>query len=131
MTNDARSDERSRMRQFWLRVFLALGMLWGGMPFLTLPLVFIGVIGAPFGLFVTVLNGLTVAPACVLAFWHRRIACIWLSANAAVLVTAAFTFAHRPHEFHHAVTIAFAGSVLVALCLDSMELLRWPTALDR
>jgi hypothetical protein len=130
MTNVAQNDESSNMRQFWLRVLLALGILWGGMPLLTLPLLFLGVVSAPFGLFATVLNGLTVAPACVLAFWHRRSACIWLSANAATLVIVGVTFLRRTHEVYLDGLIEWAGSVLVALCLDYMELLRWPRALD-
>ena len=58
------------------------------MPSLTLPLVAMGVIAAPFGLFVTIVNGVIVAPECIVAFWHRCSACIWLSLNTLVVALA-------------------------------------------
>jgi hypothetical protein len=122
-------DEKARMRQFWLRVLLALGLLWGGMPLLTLPLTFMGVVPAPFGLPVALANGLTVAPACVLAFWHRRFACVWLSLNAVVCVVAIALSAHQAGDRYIAAMLSLAGSVLIALLLDSMEIGRWPAAL--
>lgn len=123
-------DEKARMRQFWLRVLLVLGLLWGGMPFLMLPLVFLGVVPAPFGLLVALVNGLTVAPACVLAFWYRRGACIWLSLDAVVCVAAIALSAHQAGDRYIAAMLSLAGSVLIALCLDFMEVRRWPAALD-
>ena len=131
MTNDVRSDERSRMRQFWLRVLLVLGMLWGTMPFITVPLLFKGANDTPFDVFAAAFNGLTVLPACALAFWHRRIACIWLSANAVTVVIAMISFMGRTRAFSPETTIGACGSVIVALCLDYMDLLRWPTALQK
>ncbi len=131
MTNDDKRNEKSRMRQFWLRVLLALGILWGGMPFLTLPLLFIGSMQPALNVFVVVFNALTVAPACVLAFWRRRIACVWLSVNAAVIVVSiALAFA-RGHGVALGSIAGFIGSVIVALCLNFMEIMRWPRALGR
>jgi hypothetical protein len=122
-------DEKPNMRQFWLRVLLALGILWGGMPLLTLPLAIMGVVPAPFGLLVALVNGLTVAPACVLAFWHRRGACIWLSLNAVVCVAAIALSAHQTGDRYFVAMISLAGSVLIALLLDVMQIRRWPGAL--
>ncbi len=124
-------DEKTRMRQFWLRVLLVLGILWGGMPFLTLPLVVMGVIAAPFGLFVTIVNGVIVAPACTLAFWHRRSACIWLSLNAMMVGVAIALIKPQTSEVYLDGTIGVVGSVVIALCLDFMEIRRWPPALNR
>ncbi len=122
-------NETPNMRQFWLRVLLALGILWGGMPLLTLPLAFMGVVPAPFGLLVALVNGITVAPACALAFWHRRGACIWLSLNAVVCAAAIALSAHQAGDRYFVAMISLAGSVVIALCLDFMEIRRWPGAL--
>jgi hypothetical protein len=131
MTNDARNDEKLRLRQFWLRVLLALGMLWGTGIFIMVPLVFRGANDTSFDVFAAVFNGLTILPACALAFWHRRVACIWLSANAATVVIAATSWMGRTREFPVGPVIGVAVSVFVALCLDYMELWRWPAALQR
>ncbi len=122
-------DEKLQMRQFWLRALLVVGLLWGGMPFLTLPLVLMGAVAAPFGLMVALVNGLTVAPACTLAFWHRRAACIWLSLNAVVCAVAIALSKHETGDRSFVATISLAGSALIALCLDFMEIRRWPAAL--
>jgi hypothetical protein len=117
------------MRQFWLRVLLALGILWGGMPFLTLPLLFIGSMEPTLNVFVVVFNALTVAPACVLAFWRRRIACVWLSVNAVVIMATIAAAFVRGHGVALGSVAGFIGSVIVALCLNFMEIMRWPKAL--
>ncbi len=131
MTNDATDEEKKRMRQFWLRVLLVLGMLWGGMPFITTPLIFRGPSGPGFDVFAAVFNGLTVLPACALAFWHRRGACIWLSLNAASVAVAVTLTMTRTRHVDLVALVGAAGPVLLALILDYMELLRWPTALER
>ena len=131
MTNDARNDERSRLRQFWLRVLLVLGMLWGGVPFITTPLIFRGTNEPGFDVFAAVFNGLTVLPACAMAFWHRRGACLWLSLNAAMVATAVALTMERTGHFDLGALAGAAGPVLLALSLDYMELRRWPAALKR
>ena len=122
-------DEKPRMRQFWLRALLVVGLLWGGMPFLMLPLVLMGVVPAPLGLAIALVNGLSVAPACTLAFWHRRAACIWLSGNAAACVMAMVWPKHRPGDAYFVAMVSLTGSVLIALCLVFMEIRHWPAAL--
>jgi Na+-driven multidrug efflux pump len=131
MTNDARNDERPLFRQFWLGVLLALGILWGTGIFVTVPLVFRGANDTSFDVFASVFNGLTILPACALAFWHRRVACIWLSVNAAMVAIAMISSIARTREFSLVAMVGAAVSVCVALCLDYMELWRWPTALER
>jgi hypothetical protein len=126
MTNNS---EKSNMRQFWLRVLLAVGILWGGMPLLTLPLLFIGSMVPALNLFVVVFNGLTVAPACVLAFWRRRLACVWLSGNAVVIIVSIALVFARGHGVGLGSIAGFIGSVILAVVLDFMEIMRWPKAL--
>jgi len=122
-------DEKLRMRQFWLRVLLVVGLLWGGMPLLTLPLVLLGQVAAPLGLLVALVNGFSLAPACTAAFWHRRAACIWLSLNAVVCAAAILLSKHQTGDAYVVATISLLGSILIAVCLDFMEIRRWPPAL--
>ncbi len=123
-------DERSRARQFWVRVLLAIGMLWGFLPFVMAPFITKGANDTSFDIFASVLNSLTVLPACALAFRHRRIACVWLSANAVILGTALGTFIARTGKFERAMVLEVAGPILIALCLDFLEALHWPAAMN-
>jgi hypothetical protein len=122
------ADEKPRMQQFWLRALLVVGLLWGGMPFLTLPLVLMGVVAAPFGMLVALVNGLTVAPACTLAFWHRRVACGWLSLNAVMCGIAIALSEHKTGDRYFVAMTSLAGSIAIAVCLDFMEIRHWPAA---
>jgi hypothetical protein len=124
-------DEKSRLRQFWLRFLLAFGILWGTIPLITVPFVFQGTNDSTFDVLAAVCNGLTILPACILAFWHRRVACIWLTLNGAMLVSVLTSFARRTHEHILQAVIGVAVPVLIAICLDFMEMRHWPGALDR
>ena len=122
-------DEKQQTRQFWLRALLVVGLLWGGMPFLMLPLVLMAVVPAPLGLGIALVNGLSLAPACTLAFWHRRAACIWLSANAVACLIAMAWSKHQASDAYFVAMVSLTGSVLIALFLNFMEIRRWPAAL--
>jgi hypothetical protein len=124
-------DERSRLRQFWLRVLLVLGILWGTVPLITVPFVFRGANDSTFDVLAAVCNGLTILPACILAFWHRRMACIWLTVNGAMLALAVALSARRIHECDLGVIVGIAVPVFIAICLDFMEAQHWPGALDQ
>ena len=121
-------NEQSQMRQFWLRVLLTAGTLWGFLPFIMTPFITKGQGFTDFDIAASVLNSLTVLPASVLAFWHRRIACVWLSVNAVVLPVALATYIARTGEVNAHMIAEVAGPVLIALCLDVTEALRWPPA---
>ncbi len=99
------------------------------MPFIMTPVVLRGMSEAYPNLYAAIFNGLSVLPASALAFWHRRIACIWLSLNAVILVAAWAELAHNGRQFHVGGLLTMCGSIGVALCLDYMELRRWPGAL--
>jgi hypothetical protein len=122
-------DQKTLLRRFNLRCLLVAGMLLGGMPFIMAPLALRGIVGAYPNLFAAVFNGLSVLPASALAFWHRRIACIWLSINAVILVVGWIGLAHTGRQFDVAGLLGPCGSVALALCLDFIELRRWPGAL--
>ena len=121
-------DVISGERKLWLRLMLVLGIMWGFIPLITVLFIFRGANDSTFDVFATVFNSLTIVPACVLAFWHRRTACIWLTINGALLVSA---FAQRVSELDKGAVVTLIGSVLIAICLDITELKHWPGAIDR
>ena len=123
-------DEKAQGRQFWLRVLLVLGMLWGFLPFITAPFITRGKYDTPFDVMASVLNSLTILPACTLAFWHRRVACLWLSINGVLLTVAVATYIRRTGKVDAFMTVEVAGPVLIALCLDYFEARGWPRAID-
>jgi hypothetical protein len=123
-------DEQARGRQFWLRVFLVIGMLWGFLPLIMAPFITKGTYDTSFDIFASILNSVTILPACALAFWHRRVACVWLSINGALLAIALVTFVGRTGKVDALTTVEVAGPVLIALCLDYFEARRWPPAVN-
>lgn len=125
------TDQRAQTRQFWLRTLLVIGILWGFLPFVMTPFITKGVYDTYFDIFASVLNSLTILPACALAFWHRRVACVWMSLNAVVLAVALGTFLQRTHRFDSMMIAEVVGPVLLALCLDLVEARRWPAALEK
>jgi hypothetical protein len=124
-------DEKNKMRQYWVRVLLFAGMLWGTMPLLMLVFVLLSANATPFEAFATAFSSLTVLPASVLGFWHRRRACVWLTANAVILLFALAALARHTQAYSVNETIGFVGSILIAVGLDFMELRRWPAALAK
>jgi len=120
-------NEKDRLRQFYQRVLLTVGIIWGTLPFVTTPFIFRGTNDTTFDVIAAVCNSLTVMPACVLALWYRRLACVWLTANG-VAITAAILQSHV-HEV--AALFGAAVPVLIAACLDMMEIRIWPGALAR
>jgi hypothetical protein len=130
MTTAAAIDDRFAKRQFWLRSLLVVGLLWGFLPFITAPFITRGPNNTHFEVLASVVNSLTILPACALAFWHRRIACIWLTINAALIGSALATFIHRTGQFNTWMIVQVAGPILFALLLDFFEARRWPPAVN-
>jgi hypothetical protein len=124
-------DEKALLRRFNLRCLLVAGMLLGGMPFITAPLVLRGFSAGYPNLYAAFFNGLTVLPASALAFWHRRTACIWLTLNAVILAVGLAGSMPRSQPFNLLGLLDACGSIALAICLDFMELRRWPAALGR
>ncbi|HEX8711051.1 MAG TPA: hypothetical protein VF730_04195 [Terracidiphilus sp.] len=126
----ASGDERKQTRQFWLRVLLIVGILWGFLPFVMTPFITRAANDTFFDIFASVLNSLTILPACALAFWHRRVACVWLTVNAVVLAIALAGFIQRTRKFDTMMIVEVVGPVLFAILLDILEILRWPPAIE-
>ena len=131
LTGAAWTDDQARLRQFWLRTFLVIGILWGFLPFVTALFITKGAHDTTYDIVASVLNSLTILPACALAFRHRRIACIWLSVNAVVLAGALAGFIQRTRKLDWTMIAEVVGPVLFALFLDYAEARRWPAAVER
>ena len=131
MTDAIATNPKTEMRRFWLRTLLAIGILWGFMPFVLTPFITKGPADSYFDIAASILNSLTILPACALAFWHRRIACVWLSVNAVIIGAALARFIHRTGKFETMMIVEVAGPILFALLLDVIEALRWPAALEK
>ncbi|MGA7339611.1 MAG: hypothetical protein WBE72_11685 [Terracidiphilus sp.] len=131
MGDDIRIDAQFLERQFWLRVLLAIGILWGTMPPIAIAFIFIGWQGPAFDLATLIFNAFTVLPACVLAFWHRRTACVWLSVNAVLAAITLLDYARHPALLNFWEAVGIAGPLMIAIVLDWMEIRGWPGALER
>jgi hypothetical protein len=130
MTNGSETDQKLRLRQYWLRVLLTIGLLWGTMPPITIAFVILGWKGPLFILGALIFNAFTILPACALAFWHRRAACVWLSMNAVLAASALVSNLRGPQVLDILEIAALTGPVAIACCLDFMEIKGWPGALN-
>lgn len=106
-------------------------MLWGGMPFVTGPLVARGTIQSHFAITAALFSSFTILPACALAFWRRRLACVWLTANAIAILWVWGASLRSGHLIHFTESVGILGAVALAATLDFMELRHWPRALEK
>jgi len=126
-------DEKTRLQQFYLRTVLAVGLIWGGFLLVQL-LVFAltpGSKGSRLDTFSVVLNCLTVGPACLLGFWRRRAACVWLVANGVFIAATTTRFTLHSRQYDWGLILGVLLSIALAVCLVVMEARRWPGALVR
>lgn len=124
-------DEQTRMQQFYLRTLLAIGLLWGAFLLVQL-LVFLltpDAQGSPLASASLVVNCLSVFPAFVLGFWHRRAACVWLVLNAILIAATTTLFTLQTHRYDWGLILGALFSIALAICLVVMEARRWPGAL--
>jgi FtsH-binding integral membrane protein len=131
MTEPDAMTEREVDQQFWQRCCAALGMMWGLIPLITLPFASGGPTDTPLDMWAAILNGFTLLPASVLVLWHRRLACIWMTLNAVLIVSALTAFTLRNHTYEVGIIIGAAVSVLLAIFFDIAELKRWPQPINR
>ncbi len=127
---DKTMDEKDRLRQLYLRTLLGLGITWGCALFIAAPFIFRGKDDTTFEVCMAVFNSVTIMPACILAFWHRRMACIWLTVNAIGIVFAWALSINRIRSITVSIAIGLAVPVLIAATIDWMELRSWPKALQ-
>jgi hypothetical protein len=128
--NEAKVGANSGEKQFWLRVLLFAGLLWGTSVLIKIPFIIRDEHDSWFTVFVAVLNGLTILPATALAFWHRRIACIWLSLDVVLVIVAMILYRHQGAHIDPGEFIGLSITFALAVCLNWYELRRWPMALD-
>ncbi len=132
------AEEREDLRRFWGRVVFALGMGVGMLPFAAPPgaISTLGEHEAMLEVAALIAFSVTVLPASVLAFWHRRAASLWLLLVG--LATAALVIAEQ-HALAAGRGIApdlysdylFAGPLGLALFGIITEWKGWPPLLDR
>ena len=114
-------------------MLLAIGLLWGTSLLVQL-LAFVITGGRDASLlaqFAHLSNSLTLAPVCFLAFWRRRMACVWLVFNGLLVAVSVIDAALRTHQYPLEPIATAAIPVLLAVCLVTMEMRRWPGALER
>jgi hypothetical protein len=121
-------DDKLSLQRFWLRALLLGGMLWGAIPLINLPFITRGSQDSTFLISAVILNGLTITPASALAFWHRRIACIWLTINGVLVMIAMSSYVLRTQEYRVGAMVGAGVSALYALTLDMIEIRHWATA---
>jgi hypothetical protein len=126
-------DERARLQQFYLRTVLAVGLLWGA--FLLVQLLELALTPGTKGSFVNalavVVNCLSVFPACILAFWHRRAACVWLGLNAGFITATTIRTILHTHQVYGGFTFGVLLSIALTITLIVIEVRGWPGALAR
>ncbi len=116
-----------------MRTVLTVGLIWGGFLLVQL-LVFAitpGSQGTLLDTLAVVINCLTVGPASLLAFWHRRAACVWLVADGTFIAATTTRFTLRAHTYDWPLILGVLLSIALAICLLVMEARRWPGALAR
>lgn len=120
-------------QQFNLRVLLVIGLLWGGALLVQL-LLYLMTGGSPSPSLASrafVVNCLTVGPACLLAFWFRRAACLWIALDAILAAAAALHAAPGAPTYGPILIVSPIVPILLAAALIFIELRRWPPALTR
>ena len=130
-------NRKEESQQFNLRVLLVIGLLWGGALLIQLLLFLMtyGIVtgnkGTPMYMLAFLINCITVGPACALAFWRRRLACVWMVLDA-ILAVASVLMA-TPHEpsYGPAIVVSPIVPIVLAIAFVFIELRRWPSALER
>jgi hypothetical protein len=131
-------EEKEELRRFWSRFAFSIGLLWGTWNITSLPVTIAasgGELPRP-DVFAFLVCMLTVLPASVLAFWHRRVASLWLFASA-IMTTAGIVAAWHLLALHGAEasyigdSLIFASPLALGLFGLATDLMGWPPLLLR
>ncbi|MBT9330979.1 hypothetical protein [Paracidobacterium acidisoli] len=132
-------EEQETLRVFWGRFAFSIGLLWGTWNLTSMP-VTIAAAGGNLPrpeVFALLVCALSVFPASTLAFWHRRVASLWLVV--AGIVTAAGIVAtwHQLSTVpggdisYIANSLAFAFPLALGFFGLTTDLMGWPRLLPR
>ena len=131
-------DEREALRRFWGRVVFAVGMGIGMLPLAAPPgaISTLGQHDAMLEVLALIAFCITVLPASVLAFWHRRAASVWLllvgMATAALVIAQQHSLAAtRGITPDYYSDYLFLGPLTLALFGIFTEWKGWPPLLER
>jgi hypothetical protein len=132
------AEEQEELRRFWGRVAFSIGMLAGLFPFAVPPLAIsaLGQQTAKLEVIALVAFCVTVLPASITAFWHRRFASLWLLligllAAAAILAEQHTLSITRGIAPDYASDYLFIVPLGLAIFGIFTEWKRWPALLDR
>jgi cation transport ATPase len=130
-------DEKEEMRRFWGRVVFSLGMLAGMTPMAVPPLAVsnLGMHTAMLEVLALIVFSVSVLPASVLAFWHRREATAWLLlagvAAAALVLTEQHVLAARGIRPDYGSDYLFAIPLALGVFGIFTGWLDWPRLVER
>lgn len=130
-------EEKQDLRRFWGRVVFVLGMLAGMFPMAVPPLA-LSILGqqtARLEVLALVAFSVSVLPASILAFWHRREATAWLLlagvASAILVLTEQHTLAARGIAADYGSDYLFLLPLVLGIFGIFEELMGWPPLLER
>lgn len=131
-------EEREDLRRFWSRVAFALGMGGAFFPLAVVPgaIQTVGIPDALLEVLALVLYELTMLPASVLAFWHRRLAAVWLflagiAIAAGLLAEQHFLAGTKGIAPDYGSDYLFVVPLILGGFGLATELMRWPPLLER
>ena len=130
-------EEREDLRRFWGRVVFAVGMLAGMSPMAVPPLAIsnLGQQTARLEVLALIAFSVTVLPASILAFWHRRTATAWLLLTGVATMVLLLTEQHVLGARGIAPDYGSDYLFLIPLALGIFGMVTgwmgWPPLLDR
>jgi hypothetical protein len=130
-------EEKEDLRRFWGRVVFVLGMLVGMFPMAVPPLAISSLGGhtARLEVLALIVFSVSVLPASILAFWHRREALAWLLlagvAAAALVLTEQHALAARGIAPDYGSDYLFVLPLALGIFGIVTEWGGWPPLLER
>ena len=123
-------ETRERLRRLWVRTFLAVGIVWGVLPFVSLLFITRGQLDSTLDEVAVVINSLSVMPASIIGYKYRVVACVWLSINAVLVALSVISYTLRTHDVRIGSIIGATVSIALAIFLDYSQAKGWPSALE-
>ncbi len=119
--------EKEALQLYWSRLVLVLGLLWGAWRLTALPVTLLALkpTDPKLATAAIVVNALSVAPACCLAFWFRTPSGMLLLANSVLLWAALLGTHSAGAAFNTSLLLDCCVSLALVLFLLITQLLGW------
>lgn len=126
---DTETDDRKKLVG---RILFSLGILWGVIPMVSLPMIVFGIGSNESGdlILAGLFNGMTVLPASVLAFWKRKTASWWLIADAFAMAMVGSVHFSNPAIGGPALAMTILAPAILGGFGLFCEKKQWPPLLD-